>query len=93
MTFDFDLLTESGAAWRRVRSILRPPPKLTISEWADRHRVLGPSSPMPGPWRTAVAPFLREIQDSLSPDSGVELVVVQKPVQVGATEILLNTCV
>jgi phage terminase large subunit GpA-like protein len=64
---------------------------LTISQWADKHRVLGPSSPMPGAWRTDVAPFLREIQDSLSPDSGIELTVVMKPVQVGATEVLLNT--
>jgi phage terminase large subunit GpA-like protein len=29
--------------------------------------------------------------DCLSPDSGVELTVVMKPVQVGATEVLLNT--
>jgi phage terminase large subunit GpA-like protein len=74
-----------------VRSILRPPPPLSISEWADANRVLGPSSPMPGAWRTSVAPFLKEIMDSLSPDSGVELTVVMKPVQVGATEVLLNT--
>jgi phage terminase large subunit GpA-like protein len=46
---------------------------------------------MPGLWRTDVAPYLREIMDSLSPDSGVELTVVMKPVQVGATEVLLNT--
>jgi phage terminase large subunit GpA-like protein len=46
---------------------------------------------MPGLWRTDVAPFLREIMDCLSPDSGVELTVVMKPVQVGATEVLLNT--
>ena len=41
-------------------------------------------------WRTDVAPFLREIQDQMGPDSGVERVVIVKPVQVGATEILLN---
>jgi phage terminase large subunit GpA-like protein len=82
---------EWRASWTRVRGILRPPLPLSISQWADRHRVLGPSSPMPGLWRTDVAPFLREIMDSLSPDSGVELTVVMKPVQVGATEVLLNT--
>ena len=77
-------------SWARVRDVLRPPPPLTISEWADRHRVLGPSSPLPGQWRTSVAPFLKEIQDALGPNSGIEKVIVQKPVQVGATEILLN---
>jgi phage terminase large subunit GpA-like protein len=61
-----------------VRGILRPPAPLSISQWADQHRVLGPSSPMPGPWRTAVAPFLREIMDGLSPDSGVDMVAVMK---------------
>src|SRR6516164_10424775 len=86
-----DVSSEARASWQRVRGILRPPLPLTISQWADRHRVLGPSSPMPGLWRTDVAPFLREIMDSLSPDSGVELTVVMKPVQVGATEVLLNT--
>jgi phage terminase large subunit GpA-like protein len=45
---------------------------------------------MPGVWRTDVAPFLREPMDSLSPDSGVELTVIMKPVQVGCTEVLLN---
>jgi phage terminase large subunit GpA-like protein len=85
-----ELSSEARASWRRVRGILRPPPPLSISEWADANRVLGPSSPMPGAWRTDVAPFLREIMDSLSPDSGVELTVVMKPVQVGATEVLLN---
>ena len=79
------------AAWAHVRDTLRPPPPLTVSEWADANRVLGPSSPLPGQWRTAVAPFLREIQDALGPDSGIERVIFVKPVQCGGTEALLNT--
>ena len=78
------------ASWRRVRGVLLPPPKLSISQWSDQNRVLGPSSPLPGQWRTDVAPFLREIQDCLSPDSGIERTIFMKPVQCGATEILLN---
>jgi phage terminase large subunit GpA-like protein len=78
------------ASWLRTREVLRPPPPLTISQWSDKFRVLGPNSPLPGQWRTDAAPFLREPMDCLSPDSGVELVVIQKPVQVGCTEILLN---
>ena len=77
-------------SWVRIREVLRPPPPFTISEWADANRVLGPSSPLPGQWRTDVAPFLREIQDCLSPDSGIERLIVMKPVQIGVTEILLN---
>jgi phage terminase large subunit GpA-like protein len=78
------------ASWLRTRDVLRPPPPLSISEWADRHRVLGPSSPLPGQWRTDVAPFLREPMDCLSPDSGIERLVVMKSVQTGFTEVLLN---
>ena len=66
MTPKPNLAAEARAAWRRVSGVLRPP--LMISKWADRHRVLGPSSPMPRPWPTDLTPFLREIQDALSPD-------------------------
>ena len=32
------------------RNLLRPPPKLTISEWADRNRIIPQgTSPEPGP--------------------------------------------
>jgi hypothetical protein len=27
--------------------MFRPPPQLTVSEWADATRVLGPNSPLP----------------------------------------------
>ena len=39
----------------------KPPEKLTVDEWADKHRVLSPeSSAEPGPWRTSRTPYLRE---------------------------------
>ncbi len=62
--------------WARIRDVLRPPPPLTISQWLPRIRtVLGPSSPLPGQWKTDIAPFLREPQDCLSPDSGIERLI------------------
>jgi hypothetical protein len=42
MTPESDIIAEALAAWRPVHGVLRPPPKLTISEWSDRHRVLRP---------------------------------------------------
>lgn len=37
----------------RALQRLRPPPKLTVSEWADEYRYLSPeSSAEPGKWRT-----------------------------------------
>jgi phage terminase large subunit GpA-like protein len=78
--------------WRRACAALLPPPRLTVSEWADRHRVLDNSSPEPGPWRTKRTPYLREIMDSLSPSAPCERVVFVKAAQVGGTEALLNVC-
>lgn len=66
---------------------LRPPPRLTVSEWADLHRVLPQrASAEPGRWRTARTPYLREIMDQLSPGSGAETVVLMKGAQIGGTE-------
>ena len=43
---------------------LKPDPLLTVSEWADRHRVLSQrASSEPGRWRTERTPYLREIMD------------------------------
>jgi phage terminase large subunit GpA-like protein len=71
-------------AWREG---LRPDPLLTVSEWADRYRVLSQrASSEPGRWRTARTPYLKEIMDCLSPSSPVQRVVFMKGSQVGATE-------
>lgn len=67
---------------------LRPDPRITVSEWADRYRTLTTrSSAEPGPWRTSRTPFLREIQDCLSSTSPVERLVFCKGSQVGGTEV------
>ena len=78
--------------WSDALTALLPPPRLTVSEWADRHRVLDNSSPEPGLWRTDRTPYLREIMDSLSPSEACERVVFVKAAQVGGTEALLNFC-
>ena len=66
---------------------IRPTPLLTVSEWADRHRYLAPtSSAEPGPWRTERTPFLREIMDKLSANDPVQEVIVMKGAQLGFTE-------
>lgn len=68
-----------------------PPPRLTVTEWSDRHRRLptkGASEP--GPWRTDRVPFLAEIMDCMSAGHPAKRVVFIKSVQVGATECLNN---
>lgn len=70
---------------------MAPPPKLTISEWADRYRKLSrETSAEPGQWRTDRAPYQREIMDSIS-DPKIEMVVVMSSSQVGKSEIINNT--
>lgn len=70
---------------------LRPKPRLTVSEWADRNRRLSlKSSSEPGPWRTARVPFAREIMDALSASDPAEEVIFVASTQVTKTEIGLN---
>jgi len=68
----------------------RPRRRLAVSEWADRHRVLRTGTAQPGPWRTSLVPYLREIMDALSAHHPCREVVVMKSAQVGGTEIALN---
>lgn len=70
---------------------LRPEPILTVSEWADRFRVLpSETSAEPGPWRTSRAPYLREIMDALSGHSEVVEVALMAASQVGKSEAANN---
>ena len=66
---------------------LRPDEILTVSEWADAHRILTSiTSGEPGKWRTSRTPYLKEIMDRLSITDPFERVVVMKGAQIGATE-------
>ena len=76
--------------FKRVVKAVAPVEPLTVSEWADKHRIISPESAAePGRWRTDRAPFQRDIMDALS-DPYVETVVIKSSSQVGKTEILLN---
>jgi phage terminase large subunit GpA-like protein len=69
------------------REALRFEADLTVSQWADSHRVLsGKASAEPGPWRTDRTPYLREVMDCLSTTSPVQRVVLMAGAQLGKTE-------
>ena len=69
---------------------VKPPPKLTVSDWADRERVISPEAAAePGNWDTDRAPYQREIMDVFS-DRAINTIVVKASAQVGKTEILNN---
>ena len=71
---------------------VRPPPRLTVTEWADRYRFIGAESgsPFAGPWQTARVPYLAELMDTLSLSDPSTEVVAKKSAQVGFTEAGIN---
>jgi phage terminase large subunit GpA-like protein len=81
-------MTDGVAVYRAGwRDGLRPDPRLTVSEWADRYRELSQqSSAEAWHWQTDRTPYLREVMDALSPSSPIETVVLQKGSQLGGTE-------
>ena len=84
-TDHYEGAVEIDRAWREG---LTPDPLLSVSEWADRHRMLSSkASAEPGRWRTSRTPYLKDIMDCLSPASPVERVVFMKAAQLGATEM------
>ncbi len=73
-----------------IKQNLSPPDNLTVSEWADKYRVLpSETSAEPGQWDTSRAPYQKEIMDTIS-DPKYEDIVIMSSAQVGKSEILLN---
>ena len=73
-----------------IAKTLAPPPKMTVSQWADNYRKLSPeASSEPGQWHTSRAEFQREIMDCANDPVG-ENIAIMSSAQVGKTEILLN---
>lgn len=69
---------------------LKPPEKMNMSDWAEKHRILDTkSSAIPGPWRNSVTPYLIGIMDEFNNVQTEEIIFV-KPTQVGGTEVLQN---
>jgi phage terminase large subunit GpA-like protein len=69
---------------------LRPPQALTLSEWADKYRILSPEAAAePGPWRTDRVPYLRGVLDACV-QHGVERVLLLFASQCAKTEVELN---
>lgn len=76
--------------FRRVlKRTLAKPEQLTVSQWAEKYRVLDESSSLPGKWSNDVTPYLVEIMDSFN-DPYIEHTNFCKPTQVGGTEALIN---
>ncbi len=78
---------EEPSGWVRG---LELPPRQTVSEWADANRIIAAgTSPEPGRWSTARAPFTREPMDCFN-DPDVDTVVLEWSSQIAKTEVLIN---
>ena len=77
--------------FKRIFEVLKPPPDLKLSEWADQYRRLSSeASAEPGRWRTEKAPYQKEIMDAIT-DITIKKVVVMSAAQVGKTDaVILN---
>lgn len=85
------LLEARKANWSDIeRQAWAPPEKLSVSECADKYRVLdGAQTSRPGPWRTSRTPYLKEMMDALC-HKDVEEIVAVTGTQTGKTETILN---
>ncbi len=75
-----------------LASALMPAPRLSVSEWAERHRIVSAESGsrFPGPWKNERAPHLVAVMDALGPDDPAEDVVFVASAQVAKTEVGVN---
>lgn len=69
---------------------LQPPEDITVSEWAEKYRILDTkTSAIPGPWRNNKTPYLKEVMDELQ-NYETEEIIFCKCTQIGGSEGLLN---
>lgn len=87
-------VSDARSIKRAFLAALRPPPNVTVSEWADRFRFLTSSQAAnPGRWRTSKVEYLRDIMDALSPLRPEQRIVVMKSRRGGFTEGVINNTV
>lgn len=74
-----------------LRDYLLPPPRLSVSDWAEQNRILSSKdSSEPGPYRVTRTPYAKEPQDALSMHSPVRKVVLMWGAQTSKSTIGLN---
>jgi phage terminase large subunit GpA-like protein len=84
------LTRKAASITRSWWSLLKPPPKLTVAEWAEAEmRLSAEASAEPGRFRVGRARYQEGIMTAVS-DPSVHTVVVMSSAQVGKTTIVLS---
>lgn len=83
-------LLSARKTFTKAFSNYRPPENITVSQWAERYRVLSrESSAEAGPWRNSRTPYMVEPMDAFT-DARVRRLTVVASSQVGKSELILN---
>ena len=70
--------------------VFEPPEKLTVSQWADKYRMLSKEeTSRPGMWDTSSVPYMKFIMDAFS-DETLREIVLLKAAQIGGSECMIN---
>lgn len=74
---------------RTIKRMLARPEELTVSQWAEKYRVLDDSSNISGKWSNDITPYLIGIMDAFN-DPYIREIYFCKASQLGGTEALVN---
>lgn len=81
---------KTAALFRRViQKTLKVEKQETVSEWAEKNRVLDDSNALAGRWSNLVTPYLVEIMNTFN-DPYIRRVYMCKGTQLGGTEAIQN---
>lgn len=81
---------KTAALFRRViGKCLASQEEITVSQWAEKYRVLDESSNLSGKWSNSVTPYLVGIMDAFN-DPHIREIYLCKGSQLGGTEALIN---
>ncbi len=73
----------------KVMSNLKPVPKMSVSDWSDKFRMLPSSSAEGGRWKTSRVPYAKDIMDAFTQPK-IHRVVAMLASQLSKTESMLN---
>lgn len=76
---------------RVARNRIAQPEKLTISQWAGKHRRVTEIDAVPGPWRNDLVPHTVQIMDTIG-QPHVREVWICAVERAAKTQIMINTC-
>ena len=74
---------------RVIKNMLKRPIVLTVSQWAEKYRILDDSSNLTGRWSNDITPYLVEIMNTVN-EPNIRETYFCKASQIGGTEALIN---